>query len=209
MDIIWVFIKYLSNYSWNQEIKIISRQVTLYYYYYYYYYYFCERQSSLNLNSKLHFHMQTVKCVFNGLSLRNQRAETCSLLKTVYYNFFSVIDLLFIYWRHKSTVGTANQQYKHYIAKNCKLSLYSIHIHDSKIFKIYNFEYIYRSWGSSVSTVTELRVWQTDSIPSRGRDFFSSPLCPDQLWGPPSLLPNGYHGLSLALQQPGHWTTSI
>jgi len=26
----------------------------------------------------------------------------------------------------------------------------------------------------------------------QGRDYFLSPLPPDQLWGPPSLLPNGY-----------------
>jgi hypothetical protein len=27
------------------------------------------------------------------------------------------------------------------------------------------------------------------SIPGRGKAFFSSPRCPDRLWGPPSLLP--------------------
>jgi hypothetical protein len=29
----------------------------------------------------------------------------------------------------------------------------------------------------------------------RGWEFFSSPPCPDRLWGPPSLLSNGYQGL--------------
>jgi hypothetical protein len=29
----------------------------------------------------------------------------------------------------------------------------------------------------------------------KGLGIFSSPLCPDQLWGPPSLLFNGYQGL--------------
>jgi hypothetical protein len=33
------------------------------------------------------------------------------------------------------------------------------------------------------------------STPGRGRDFFSPLLCPDRLWGPPSLLSNGYRGL--------------
>jgi hypothetical protein len=28
-----------------------------------------------------------------------------------------------------------------------------------------------------------------------GQEFFSSPRCPDRLWGPPNLLSNGYHGL--------------
>jgi len=33
------------------------------------------------------------------------------------------------------------------------------------------------------------------SIPTRGWGFFSSPpLCPDPLWGPPSLLSNGNRG---------------
>jgi hypothetical protein len=32
------------------------------------------------------------------------------------------------------------------------------------------------------------------SIPSRGRDFLSSPQRLDRLWDPPSLLSNGYRG---------------
>jgi len=35
-----------------------------------------------------------------------------------------------------------------------------------------------------------LQDW--DFIPGRGRDFFSSPVCPDQLWDPPILLYDGY-----------------
>jgi hypothetical protein len=34
-----------------------------------------------------------------------------------------------------------------------------------------------------------------DSIPGRAKRFFSSPQCPYRLWGPPSLLSNGYRGL--------------
>jgi hypothetical protein len=32
------------------------------------------------------------------------------------------------------------------------------------------------------------------SRPRRGSEFLSSPPCPDRLWGPPSLLINGYLG---------------
>jgi hypothetical protein len=32
------------------------------------------------------------------------------------------------------------------------------------------------------------------SILSRGKRFFSAPFSPDRLWGPPSLLSNGYRG---------------
>jgi hypothetical protein len=32
------------------------------------------------------------------------------------------------------------------------------------------------------------------SIPGGGKGFFLYPLCPDRLWGPPSLLYNGYRG---------------
>jgi hypothetical protein len=33
--------------------------------------------------------------------------------------------------------------------------------------------------------------------------FFSSPPRPERLWGPPSLLSNGYQGLSLGIKRPG------
>jgi hypothetical protein len=33
------------------------------------------------------------------------------------------------------------------------------------------------------------------SILGRGKRFFSSAQCPDELWGSPSLLSNGYRGL--------------
>jgi hypothetical protein len=46
--------------------------------------------------------------------------------------------------------------------------------------------------------------WSGGSIPGRGWEFFSSPLCPDRFWGPPSLLSNGYQGaLSLGVKRPG------
>jgi hypothetical protein len=32
-------------------------------------------------------------------------------------------------------------------------------------------------------------------IPRRGKRFLPAPQCEDRLWGPPSLISNGYHGL--------------
>jgi hypothetical protein len=51
--------------------------------------------------------------------------------------------------------------------------------------------------GAGISS--EVQRWVTswmisDSGPSRGWEFFSSPPCPDRLWGPPSLLSKGYRG---------------
>jgi hypothetical protein len=44
---------------------------------------------------------------------------------------------------------------------------------------------------SLVGTAKSYRLDGQGLIPGRGRKMFSSPLCPDQLWGPPSLLANG------------------
>jgi hypothetical protein len=52
----------------------------------------------------------------------------------------------------------------------------------------------FMSWGSSVSIVTDYRLDDRGSIPDTGRGFFFLPLRPDRLWGPPSLLSNGYQG---------------
>jgi hypothetical protein len=53
--------------------------------------------------------------------------------------------------------------------------------------------------GSSGSIVTDYgiddRAIQFRS-PAEARGFFLQPLCPDQLWGPPSLLSSGYRGSS-------------
>jgi hypothetical protein len=52
---------------------------------------------------------------------------------------------------------------------------------------------IQRSRDSSVSIVTKLRAGRRP-IPGKGR-VFPSPQRPDRLWGPHSLLCNGYGGL--------------
>jgi hypothetical protein len=49
-----------------------------------------------------------------------------------------------------------------------------------------------RSRGSSVSIVSDYGLDDRHSILDRGGGFFLSPLLPDRLWGPPSLLYNGY-----------------
>jgi hypothetical protein len=49
--------------------------------------------------------------------------------------------------------------------------------------------------GSSVSTMSDYGLDGRDSIRDRGREFFFYSLIPDRLWGPPTLLCNGYRGL--------------
>ena len=58
-------------------------------------------------------------------------------------------------------------------------------------------------WDSTVSIVTHYRLDVRGSNPSGGEIFYT---CPDQLWGPPTLLYNGYrlsfpgvNGLGMAL----------
>jgi hypothetical protein len=51
-----------------------------------------------------------------------------------------------------------------------------------------------RSQDSSISVVTGYRLVSQGLIPGRGKTFLSSPQHPDWLWGPHSLLTNGYLG---------------
>jgi hypothetical protein len=51
-----------------------------------------------------------------------------------------------------------------------------------------------RSRVSSGSIVSDYGLDDRSSIPGSGKGFFLYPLCPDLLWGPPSLLSNGYRG---------------
>jgi hypothetical protein len=46
--------------------------------------------------------------------------------------------------------------------------------------------------SSSVSLVSDYGLDDRSSIPDTGRGFFVYSLRPDRLWGPPSLLSNGY-----------------
>jgi hypothetical protein len=51
------------------------------------------------------------------------------------------------------------------------------------------------NWDSSDSMVSDYRLdYRATAVlsPAEARDFFPSPLCPDQLCVPPSLLFNGY-----------------
>jgi hypothetical protein len=51
-----------------------------------------------------------------------------------------------------------------------------------------------RSQVISGSIVSYYGLDDRGSIPDRGKGFLLYPLCPDRLWGPPSLLYNGYRG---------------
>jgi hypothetical protein len=74
---------------------------------------------------------------------------------------------------------------------------YYYHVYFPKIQRLkfmedYN---INRSQDSSVSIGMGYGLDGLGSIPGRGKRFLSSPLCQKRLWGPPSLLSNGYQDL--------------
>jgi hypothetical protein len=65
-------------------------------------------------------------------------------------------------------------------------------------------------WGSSVSIVSDHSLDNKDSIPGRGKGFFLYSLCPERLWGPPSLLSNWYwRSYPGGKARPGHDTTNL
>jgi hypothetical protein len=55
--------------------------------------------------------------------------------------------------------------------------------------------YSLRSQDSSVCTATGYGLDGRGAVPGRGKTFFSTPQPLNQLWGPPSLLSNGYRGV--------------
>jgi hypothetical protein len=60
------------------------------------------------------------------------------------------------------------------------------------------------SHDSSVGIALSYGLDDLGSIPGGGWEFFSSPPLPERLWGPLSLLSNGYQGsLSLGVKRPG------
>jgi hypothetical protein len=69
---------------------------------------------------------------------------------------------------------------------------------DAYITKSWSANYLTKSRGSSVSIVTRLRAGQSGLDSRQGQLKRFSPSHTqgsDQLWGPPSLLSNGHHGL--------------
>jgi hypothetical protein len=63
--------------------------------------------------------------------------------------------------------------------------------------------YLYMSRDSSVGIATDYELDGWYSIPGKRKIFFSSPRRPDRLWGPPSLLSNGYQGSITGVKWPG------
>jgi len=56
-----------------------------------------------------------------------------------------------------------------------------------------------------LSTVTRLQAGRRGSIPGKDNDF-SLHQCPDRLWGPPSVIFNGYRGLLPRGKAAGTWS---
>jgi hypothetical protein len=61
-----------------------------------------------------------------------------------------------------------------------------------------------RSQGSTAGTVMGYRMNGRSLTPSKGKRLFSSSKCLDQLWKPPSLLPNGYWGVRQLMHEADH-----
>jgi hypothetical protein len=58
----------------------------------------------------------------------------------------------------------------------------------------WGYDRLHVGWGSSANTVSDYRMDHLGLIPCTGKGLFLQPLPPDQLWGSPSLLSNGYGG---------------
>jgi hypothetical protein len=68
----------------------------------------------------------------------------------------------------------------------------------SDMWRIHSHNWLFFVRDSSVGIATRLLAGRSGfygSIPGGGWEFFSSPSHPERLWGPPSLLSNGYQGL--------------
>jgi hypothetical protein len=52
-----------------------------------------------------------------------------------------------------------------------------------------SYMHVYTMWSqySSVGVAMDYELGEYDSIPYRRKRFFSTPQCPDQIWGPFSL----------------------
>jgi hypothetical protein len=62
----------------------------------------------------------------------------------------------------------------------------------------------HRYWIESGVALSVSPVGYRDSNSSKGKGFFSCPKCPDRLWGPPTLLFNGYQSSFLGIKWLGH-----
>jgi hypothetical protein len=74
------------------------------------------------------------------------------------------------------------------------------------VFRKYNFCHSRKSKDGLFGIATGFGLDGQGSLPGRSKKFFSTPQRPDQLWGPPSLLCNGYQGSFPEGKAAGAWS---
>jgi hypothetical protein len=86
----------------------------------------------------------------------------------------------------QNVVGLLNQAAYSWGYRNIIWRLIPLSTRKIRVLYIFIFTFSHnRNWGSSVSVVSDYRLDDGISIPSRGKEFFLETLSPYQLWGPP------------------------
>jgi hypothetical protein len=81
-----------------------------------------------------------------------------------------------------------------FVFRTCHVLLTFRTVHNEELLTSYCPPDVLRSRVSSGGIVSDYGLDDRGSIPGRVKGFILYPLCPDRLWGPPSLLYNGYRG---------------
>jgi hypothetical protein len=116
----------------------------------------------------------------NNFKISKQQWREYNYLFTEPFNVLRNLWIKYIKWMHNESVVVLHMsvrtlQFRNYIFFFFKSTL---RISGAEV---------------AVSIVSDYRLNDQSSIPAEAKDFSSS-LCPDQLWCPPSLLSNGYRG---------------